>query len=140
MSPDPGTGTEGMTGSAPSTGSTQEEHSSSSEGSTTNTVSSMGMQSGQSTGPMEQPCVEGCTVELMCGKEWPSLEACVEDCEANLVEASEFEVACAAAWEDLHVCLGTLSCEEFFEWRDPTGFPYPCLPQDEVLSIECAGQ
>ena len=76
----------------------------------------------------------------MCGDEWRTEEACVLDCEANLVEAERFNIACRAAWEGLHTCLGTLSCEEFAEWLEPTGIPYPCLSEDEVLTFECAGQ
>ncbi|MCA9704793.1 MAG: hypothetical protein KDK70_02950 [Myxococcales bacterium] len=66
--------------------------------------------------------------------------ACVDACEANLVAAAEFQRACRAAWEDLHACLGTLTCEELAQWMDPTRFPYPCLREDEVLGFECAGQ
>ncbi len=159
-SPASGTGTSSDDGSAAdtrgvSTTSTTSSSSSSSSSSgppgTTTGVGSTGLDStGSTTGgdssgtttgrPREAPCVVGCEVEFACGKRWPDVRSCVTACEANLVEAEAYEIACRAAWEDLHVCLGTLSCEEFAQWANPTRFPYPCVSADQVLAFECKGQ
>ncbi|MCH9688149.1 MAG: hypothetical protein K0V04_42350 [Deltaproteobacteria bacterium] len=92
------------------------------------------------TGPVVPPCEAGCEIEFGCSRQWRSEQACIDSCEANLLEAEQFHRACRAAWENLHECLGTLSCEEFTEWFDPMRFPYPCLSEDEVLAFECKGQ
>ncbi len=89
---------------------------------------------------MAMPCAESCAVQFACTKDWRTEQACVDACEANLMKAEAFEVACAAAWEDLYTCLGTLTCEELAEWMNPSQVPYPCMSEDEVLGFECAGQ
>jgi hypothetical protein len=76
----------------------------------------------------------------MCTSDWPSEEDCVLACEANLVEAAAFSPVCADAWENVSECVGTLTCEEYLEWRMPTTFPYPCVDADEGLAFECKGQ
>ena len=92
------------------------------------------------TGEPTSACQQGCAVEVSCTMDWPSEDECVSACEANLVRAAVFAPTCADAWESLSECLGTLTCEEFLEWRMPTMFPYPCVEADEGLQFECKGQ
>ncbi len=88
----------------------------------------------------DHSCADGCVVEVACGTEWESEDACVTACEANLVKADAFSPFCRDAWAALSACLATLTCEEFSQWQSPMMFPYPCSDADTVLSIECKGQ
>jgi len=108
------------------------------EGSTDGGSSDSG--SSGTTGEPIMPCTEQCEVELMCGEDWKSVRACAEPCEANLVEAELFAPFCRSAWEELALCLGSLTCEEFAEWQSPVEIPYPCISEDEGLVFECKGQ
>lgn len=138
MSSSGGSSTSGGTTST-STADTTGASTSSSTGDSTDSSSSDGGSS-SSTGAPLSPCEATCGVQLSCTDRWPSFEECEIACEANLTKAERFNVACRAAWEGLHECQGTLSCEDYARWQSPRRFPYPCLRQDEVLSFECDGQ
>ncbi|MCA9653422.1 MAG: hypothetical protein H6712_05630 [Myxococcales bacterium] len=132
---DEGTGTS----AAASSSSTGGSEGGSSEG-TTGDSGSESSGSGSSTGEGIDPCAQGCVTEFACGTEWTSEEECVIACQANLDKAGAFSIACRAAWEDLAVCLGTLTCEDFGVWQAPMALPYPCSDEDILLQIECKGQ
>ena len=134
------------TGGSSSGGSTVGSTSASSTGSDTTADTSTGGSSSEggssttATGP-NQGCVDGCVTEFACGRRWRSEDACVEWCEANLVQAeAEAGPACRISWENLYECLGTLTCEEYEQWQMPVEVPYPCISEDEALTFECAGQ
>jgi hypothetical protein len=78
--------------------------------------------------------------EFACGDEWKSVEACITWCEGNLVKAGAFSQFCQMAWSNLSACFGTLDCEEYAEYLDPTEFPYPCVSEADALGFECKGQ
>jgi hypothetical protein len=95
---------------------------------------------GSTTGEAVSDCVAGCAVEFSCTMDWASAEECEMACEANLLEAQNLSLFCRFAWEDLHACIGTLTCMEYGEYIAATMFPYPCWMASEALALECAGQ
>ncbi len=145
--PSPGTTDGSGSGEATAGGSTATGSSSGGDGTThaTSTTaadeeSTGGSPTSGTTGEPTSACQQGCAVEWLCTMDWPSEQACVSACEANLIRAAAFAPACADAWAAVSECLGTLTCEEYLEWRMPTAFPYPCVEADEGLQFECNGQ
>ena len=121
-----------------STDSTTSGSSGSSSGSDSGTDSTGSESSG--TGGEAAPCTAGCMTQLECTAVWKNLEACVTACEDNLIQAALFSQFCEIAWENLSACFGTLSCDEYAEYLEPTMFPYPCDLESDALGFECEGQ
>jgi hypothetical protein len=76
----------------------------------------------------------------MCSDEWNLEQDCVDACTTNLMMANTFSEFCRMAWEELHACIGTLTCMEYEEYLAPMVFPYPCWQEAEALGFECRGQ
>lgn len=111
--------------------------------STTESTESSSDDSGSSdstTGGLLPPCEAGCMTEFSCSEEWKSVEACITWCEGNLVKAGAFSQFCQTAWSNLSACFGTLDCEEYGEYLEPSMFPYPCVQEADSLAFECKGQ
>lgn len=116
----------GDTGATTSTG-TEGDGTSGSDGSTTGE-------------PPNPACVAGCTTQVDCNMDYPSVDACVQWCDDNLDMALLFSPACHDAWENLSACFGNLSCDEYAEYLSPSMFPYPCSDQADALAFQCEGQ
>lgn len=80
-------------------------------------------------------CGTYCETELACDDFYGSVGECVDDCDAARVDAGD----CGPAFDELNLCLGSLTCPDSFEFwsaleaidmgEDPGVFP--CL--DQVL-------
>ena len=140
----PATGTAGTSAEPPGDGTSGSEGPADSGTTALGTSGSTGSASestdGTTGGSPSEACAAGCAVEFLCGTEWKTEQACVDWCEANLVEAAMFSPFCRAAWEGVSACLATLTCEELEQWQAPMELPYPCSDADVVLEVECKGQ
>ncbi len=127
------------TGEPPETSSSSGTDSGTSDsGDTTGTDT--GDSGSDSSGGNTLACETNCVVEFMCSDAWMSEQECVAACEANLDKASSFNRFCHYAWQELHLCIGMLSCVEYDEYQAAAVFPYPCWQEVESLALECAGQ
>jgi len=88
-------------------------------------------------------CESYCENELTCDEFYPDMASCLADCGATQSELG----SCTGAYDQLNVCLGALSCDEFMtywnalavldEGQDPGQFP--CMNELGGL-LQCVEQ
>ena len=80
-------------------------------------------------------CRAGCEVVSSCTTQ--SYQSCLDECEADYEEASNFSPSCAAAVNDLAACVGGLTCEEVNAWLEQApADSYPCRDQ-QIARDQC---
>jgi len=97
--------------------------------------SNTGGTGGTGGGQSVNNCPDVCSVITSCTGQ--STESCMEQCEGDLMQATEFSAACRAAVNDLTACVGGLSCEQLDAWfEEVPADSYPCIAE-EIAVEEC---
>jgi hypothetical protein len=80
-------------------------------------------------------CGSACAVISSCTTE--STQSCLDQCQGDYNEASDFSSACAKAVDNLAACVGGLTCEELDAWfEEVPADSYPCRAE-EIAIEEC---
>jgi hypothetical protein len=80
-------------------------------------------------------CKSACAVISSCTTQ--TTQSCLDECQADYNEASDYSSACGTAVNNVAACVGGLSCEQLDAWfEEVPADSYPCRDEDIAID-EC---